>query len=215
MLKVYKNTILICFAIEIITFAVSILCENAAFEHSGIIQDYSIGIACSLLVVSITTLVQYNHEHNQVCRKYVIALKRMLRAMNRAMNRLKYEKELSRTDIILLDDGILEASQEVDELSMQLCWFHISKNKLHKEVEKGMLNVFKVYFMGRIESREKAIESVFHSKRLTELYEAIWRFMDLERDRVDVIRMRDEYWGMLDYEEEEDENEAAKKQQRI
>ena len=49
----------------------------------------------------------------------------------------------------------------------------------------------------------KAMDNLFGSEELTELYELAVELTDIDRDKIDLLQLRDEYWGMLDYDEEE------------
>lgn len=203
MLKVYKNTLLICTGIEAIAVVISVLCEVNTFSYSGIIQDYSIGIACSLLVVSITTLVQYVYEHHRAFRQYMVSLKRMFRIMNRTMLKFKSGEELSNLELLELNAKLLEVTSDAYEKTIELSWFNINKVRQHKKVTRELERIVRLYHKGMEETIGKAMDNLFGSEELTELYELAVELTDIDRDKIDLYRLRDEYWGMLDYDEEE------------
>lgn len=59
MVKLYKRTIIASIGAALFFFVVSVVCEFLKFEHFGFAQNYCIGITCSLVVVVITSWLQY------------------------------------------------------------------------------------------------------------------------------------------------------------
>ena len=55
-------------------FGVSVVCEFFEFAHHVFLQNMSVNIACSLLVLLFTTLMQYKYEHKAAYREYCSSL---------------------------------------------------------------------------------------------------------------------------------------------
>lgn len=65
MAKLYKQTIIVCTIILFVMVTISLLLGSAIFESSHwaiLAQNYSVGIACSSMLVIIPTFLQYRAE---------------------------------------------------------------------------------------------------------------------------------------------------------
>ena len=80
----YKRTIIASSGAALFFFAISVVCEMWHFEHYAFVQNYCIGIACSLVVVVITSQLQYKHEHNKLLAEYCTAVREMISVLGQA-----------------------------------------------------------------------------------------------------------------------------------
>ncbi len=65
----------VCFAVCII---VALTLEFVKFSHSHLLQDFSVGAACSFIVVILTTYVQYKVEFKRLFFDYISATSRLI-----------------------------------------------------------------------------------------------------------------------------------------
>ena len=62
MFKTLTNVIKVCIGCFVVCVIVSVVFEIVEFQHSRLLQEFSIGAACSFIVVVISTWVQYRME---------------------------------------------------------------------------------------------------------------------------------------------------------
>ena len=84
MVKLCKRTVIASVGAALFFFAISVVCEMWHFEHYAFVQNYCIGIACSLVVVVITSQLQYKHEHNKLLAEYCTAVREMISVLGQA-----------------------------------------------------------------------------------------------------------------------------------
>lgn len=78
MVNLYKNTIIASATAALLSIICAIICEIIIFPHNLLLQNFMVGIACSLLVVIITSILQYNHEHKCAFHDYSAALRKLI-----------------------------------------------------------------------------------------------------------------------------------------
>ena len=76
MIKLYRKTFVISCVISIASFLLSVVFEifRGRFDVLSFFENYTIGIACSGLLVAITTFLQFQAEYNQALRPLAVAL---------------------------------------------------------------------------------------------------------------------------------------------
>ncbi len=70
----FQTIIIYCIRVLIASVVISVICECYNIEHSGWIQfveNYAIGIACSVVIVIVTTIAQFYAERNKALNKYL------------------------------------------------------------------------------------------------------------------------------------------------
>ena len=78
MLKLYKRTIIVSIWIFIILLTSSVTLKILFPNNDTIsfLQNYIIGITCSILVVIITTFLQYKSEYEKVMSEFTSVLRK-------------------------------------------------------------------------------------------------------------------------------------------
>ena len=134
MLKLYKTTIIASSLVAVVALTISIICEGWIFPHTMLIQNYAVGITCSLVVVIITTLLQYLHEHDRVFTTYCGALRTVVFHLSIAFQGYDEGCSYSRDFYQSRAKELSKAFEEVQEIHNTLCWFSPEKRLLQESV---------------------------------------------------------------------------------
>lgn len=132
MLKLFRRTIIESVLLSVLLFiiAYNIKCDVGRITYT-FVQNCLIGIACSLLVVALTTRLQYLDEHAKMFYKY----KRNLRKLY--FNALHIKDSdingFSMPDLNEYIDFIDQCLEELKECIGNLCWFCPAKNKRYNK----------------------------------------------------------------------------------
>ena len=141
MVRLYKRTIIASIGAALIFFAISVICEIWRFDHFAFMQNYCIGIACSLVVVVITTQLQYQHEHNKLLAEYCTAVREMISVLGQAF--CGYEDDqISDKFCKMMCEKIRVALDAYEKCDRELVWFFKGKAKLQEAV---LMNYQKIY----------------------------------------------------------------------
>lgn len=124
MMKLYKKTIIVTRVMLICFFILSVLCEFFEFAHEAIIQSYASGIACSLIVVIVTTYLQFKHEQARLLDEIASSLNSFFFHRYYAVNALLSNKVYADELWEHLYDEIETSIQEVSDKSRKMCFFN-------------------------------------------------------------------------------------------
>lgn len=142
MLKLYKRTIIVSVWIFVILLTISIALKIFIPENDIIsfIQNYIIGITCSILVVIITTFLQYKSEYERVMSEFTSILRQLILNLLVALSyQEKDAAELLCKEII---DKIKEDCDKLNQLNKSFCCFN--KKLYQKYVELAKI-IYKLY----------------------------------------------------------------------
>ena len=141
MVKLYKRTIIASIGAALFFFAISVICEMWHFEHYAFVQNYCIGIVCSLVVVVITSQLQYKHEHNKLLAEYCAAVREMISVLGQAF--CGYEdSQISDKFCEMMCEKVKAALDAYEKTDKELIWFFKGKAKLQDAV---LMNYRKIY----------------------------------------------------------------------
>ena len=122
MVKLYRRTIIASIGAALFFFAISVVCEMWHFEHYAFVQNYCIGIACSLVVVVITSQLQYKHEHNKLLAEYCTAVREMISVLGQAF--CGYEdSQISDKFCEMMCEKVKVALDAYEKIDKELIWF--------------------------------------------------------------------------------------------
>ena len=123
MMKLYKKTIIVAKAMAICFFILSVICEFFEFAHKAIIQSYASGITCSLIVVIVTTYLQFKHTQERLLDEIASSLNSFFFHRYYAVNALLSNKIYADELWGHLHDEIETSIQEVSDKSREICFF--------------------------------------------------------------------------------------------
>ena len=84
MLKLYRKTYICSIGAAIMFFVASIAFEMSTLSRAAFAVNYCTGIACSLVVVIITSYLQYKHEQTEIFAEYSTALRELISLLGQA-----------------------------------------------------------------------------------------------------------------------------------
>ena len=127
MLKLYKATVLISAGIGVFALGVGVLCEWCQIPHGTFLQNLAIGLFCSLLVVVITSALQYKYAQKDIVRGYTRSLWNLVSQTGMAYRVANYNfADEFYNDLF---EKINTAFERFDLYSDELAWFDPKKQK--------------------------------------------------------------------------------------
>lgn len=181
MVILYKRTIIASSIIAIASVLGAIICEIIVFPHNLLLQNFMVGIACSLLVVIITTILQYNHEHRRVFSVYASSLRKLILYLSfvypdledmheeRTYNKLYHELDQSFESLVNWD-------KELD-------WFSVDKKKKQEKTRSLYTKMWMDFTKGFCKSKESAVLALALHPNYLQLVEAAKDILNDKTDR--------------------------------
>ena len=154
MLKLYKTTIIASTFAALISCTLSIVCEFFSFSHALLLQNYAVGISCSLIVVIITTVLQYLHEHKKVYNTYCNSLQRLLSVLSTVFHIGESFDDKTYDYLFEIVDTALNTFEKNNQ---HLLWFSRKKQKLQETVLKCFLPLWISFEQPRFESKKPVL----------------------------------------------------------
>ena len=158
MVNLYKNTIIASATAALLSIICAIICEIIIFPHNLLLQNFMVGIACSLLVVIITSILQYNHEHKCAFHYYSAALRKLILYFSFVypdLEEMQEEKYYNKFYNEL--DQSFESLVKADK---QLCWFSSDKEKKQEKIRSIYAPMWISFTKGYCTSKEAAVKSL-------------------------------------------------------
>ena len=158
MVNLYKNTIIASATAALLSIICAIICEIIIFPHNLLLQNFMVGIACSLLVVIITSILQYNHEHKCAFHDYSAALRKLILYLSFVypdLEEMQEEKYYNKFYNEL--DQSFESLVKADK---QLCWFSSDKEKKQGKIRYIYAQMWIAFTKGYCTSKEAAVKSL-------------------------------------------------------
>ncbi len=174
MLKPLIRIIKTCVACCFVCISIAIILEFNEFQHSHIIQEFSIGAACSFIVAIISTFAQYKVEYKNHYSEYISAASNLIFAVVLASN----------DEIVLTDKKvehiytvIEEAFQRFSKAESEV--LHITKKGTEKQFEQNKeINKLYVRFLKeQFNSHKSAVLAVSDKEsiiRAIDVYLKCW-----------------------------------------
>lgn len=181
MVTLYKRTIFASSVIAVLSVFGAIICEMIVFPHNLLIQNFMVGIACSLMVVIITTILQYNHEHRRVFSDYASSLRKLILHLSFVYPDLEdmHEEKAYNKFYHELDQSF-EALVNWDK---QLDWFSVDKKKKQEKTRSLYTKMWVDFTKGFCESKESAVLSLALHPNYVQLVEAAKDILNDKMDR--------------------------------
>lgn len=142
MLKLYKRTIIVSVWIFIILLTISVVLKIFIPGNDTIsfIQNYIIGITCSILVVIITTFLQYKSEYERVMSEFTSILRQLI--LNLLVALSYQEKDADEWLCKEIVDKIKEDCDKLNQLNKSFCCFN---KKLYQKYVELVKIIYKLY----------------------------------------------------------------------
>ena len=181
MVILYKRTIIASSVIAIVSVLGAISCEMIAFSHHVLFQNFMVGIACSLLVVIITTILQYNHEHRRVFSDYAASLRKLILHLTLVYPDLEdMHEEDTYSKLYHEFDQSFESLVNWDK---QLDWFSIDKKRKQEKIRALYVIMWIDFTKGFCKTKESAVLALVHHPNYLPLVEAAKDILSDKADR--------------------------------
>ncbi len=158
-----QNIITISADIFVICFLVSIIIDVVCKDCLDIIENYCIGIACSVIVVLFTTIIQYTKEHARLMKEFnniVFPMVLVLYRITKADNEKHYDDML---------DTIKAYIDDYTDFGNVLFWFNREKLEIYYNFCREMTNLFLIFYKDNKETEDiysKIVEGGYSEKCL-------------------------------------------------
>lgn len=176
MLRLYKSTIIVSGGFALVTLAAGIICEFVYIPHGVFVQNLSVGLFCSLLVVIITSVLQYGHAKTE-----------KLVACGAALDHLISELDFVNSGISsnLPEDFYVKQFEDIDRAlkhalfcSQDFAWF--SKKKRTQEADvRASIEFMQFDFEGdSFSSKKDSVLALVQHKEFIHLIDAAIAFLE-------------------------------------
>lgn len=128
MLKLYKRTIIVSIWIFVILLTSSVILKILFPNNDTIsfLQNYIIGITCSILVVIITTFLQYKSEYEKVMSEFTSVLRQSILNLTVALS--YQEKNVEEKFCRRIIEKIKDDFGKFNQLNQSFCCFSKKKS---------------------------------------------------------------------------------------
>ena len=182
MVKLYKRTVIASVGAALFFFAISVVCEMWHFEHYAFVQNYCIGIACSLVVVVITSQLQYKHEHNKLLAEYCTAVREMISVLGQAF--CGYEdSQISDKFCEMMCEKVKVTLDAYEKIDKELIWFFKGKAKLQDAVRMNYRKIYIDFSEYYYKSKRKAFAGLRFHKSYIPLVDSALALVQNKWDR--------------------------------
>lgn len=143
-MKLYKNTlitsIIVFFICVILSFIFGLTCV-AEFKIVQIITDYLIGIACSVVVVIITTFLQFKYEQKKLVNSVLSETQFLLFYYLLVVCSLYPDEETPKKTWEHYYDEIYDAVKKISLEISNIEWFSCKKSKAINKIQQSVLQL--------------------------------------------------------------------------
>ena len=142
MLKLYKRTIIVSIWIFIILLTSSVTLKILFPNNDTIsfLQNYIIGITCSILVVIITTFLQYKSEYEKVMSEFTSVLRQAILNLTVALS--YQEKNVEEKFCRRIIEKIKDDFDKFNQLNQSFCCFSKKNHQKYVELAKIILKLY-------------------------------------------------------------------------
>lgn len=183
MLKLYKKTITVATMLGIILFAGAYYVNCNVYDTAGsFVQNCLIGIACSFVVVVITTSLQYLNEHKKVFYEY----KKNLRKLYINVYTLK-TIDIDNAPMLGLNtyiENIDQCFENLKKCAMDLCWFRPKYKRKYNNYFSEIFRLMMIFIRDQYDKPRKALIEI-SAFSAVEIMEKLIR--ECATDRIDML----------------------------
>lgn len=176
MLRLYKSTIIVSGGFALVTLAAGIICEFVYIPHGVFVQNLSVGLFCSLLVVIITSVLQYGHAKTEKLVACGAALDHLISELDFVNSCIT--KNLSEDYFVEKFDDIDRAFNQVFLYKQEFAWFSKKKRKQEDEVQ-WYTSIMQLDFeRDRFSSKRDSVLALVQHKEFIHLIDAAIAFLE-------------------------------------
>lgn len=142
MLKLYKRTIIVSIWIFAVFLISSIILRILVPDNDTIsfLQNYIIGITCSILVVIITTILQYKSEYERIMSDLISTLRRLILSLSVAL--FYQEENVEEVYCREIIEKIKDECDKLNQLNQTFYCFSKKNRQKHNELVKIFIKLY-------------------------------------------------------------------------
>ena len=143
-MKLYKRTIVLCAIVFAVCVIVSCILEFSCLSQYSacvFIKDYAIGIACSIIVVYITTLLQFKFEQRKLLKSTLEKIRWLLFEYTCVIISLDPTEGTPDKLWAYYDDKIDKVLKEISNQLLELEWFSKKKNTVKNNMIRSVFGL--------------------------------------------------------------------------
>lgn len=162
-MKLYKNTLLICTGIFAGCLLLSILFKFTCLGNMEMflfVKDYMIGIACSIIVVLITTYVQFKFEQRKTLNTILTNIQFFYFRYLLVVISLDPEEQAPPKLWEHYYDALQEDIKQITRGLNEIEWFSKKKEKTITELHRGFLQLLISMSKALDTQRERAVKEI-------------------------------------------------------
>lgn len=189
-MKLYKKTLVISYIIFFIVFAVSIIIELLNFNLKGLalLKDYSTGIACSIIVVIVTTYLQFKHEQEKKLSEISSKIGTFFFKYTILILSLYPEEQTREVEYKRYYDEFHDNTYEIVKELFEITWFSKRKNKLAQDLQTDFIRFYLDMSIGLDKPPKVAIESIVNSSLVDNILNKTLSFVKNEYDKEKILK---------------------------
>lgn len=141
-MKLYKNTLKISVVVFVLCVLLSIIFEFTCIANIQLIQfvnDYLIGIACSIIVVIITTFLQFKYEQKKALKSLLSEIQFFFFHIHLVELSLYPEEETPNKLWEYYYDKIYDSAKKISKDVSSIEWFSKKKIKVMDDLQQSVL----------------------------------------------------------------------------
>lgn len=162
-MKLYKNTLIISIIVFLVCIALSVVFEFTCiskFEPVSFLSDYMIGIACSIIVVIITTYVQFKFEQRKALNSILTNIQFFFFRYLLVVISLDPEERAPAKLWEHYYDSLQEDIKKITYGLNEIEWFSKKKEKTMTELHRGFIKLLIAMSKALDTQRERAVKEI-------------------------------------------------------
>ena len=171
-MKLYKNTLIISVIVFLICVLLSCVFELTCISRLPIIaflSDYMIGIACSIIVVIITTFLQFKYEQKKLLNSILQDVQSFLFYYVLIAISLNPDEQASSKSWEYYYDEVYGETKKISLKLSDVEWFSKKNSKIAFNLRKAVLNIMVDLAKPSVENKKKALMDTLQSSWLKEI----------------------------------------------
>lgn len=189
-MKLYKKTLVISYIIFFIVLAISVVIEllNLNLRWLDFFKNYSTGIACSIIVVIVTTYLQFKHEREKKLNEISSKIGMFFFKYIILIISLYPEEQTTKVEHKRYYDEFHNITYEIIKELFEITWFSKRKNKLAYDLQTDFMRLYLDMSIDLDKPKKFAIESIANSSLIDNILEKTLLFVKNEYEKEKILK---------------------------
>lgn len=168
--------------------AISVITELLDLRGLNLLKDYSVGIACSIIVVIVTTYLQFKHEQEKKLSEISSKIGTFFLKYTILILSLYPEERTREVTYKRYYDEFHDNTYEIVKELFEITWFSKRKNKLAQDLQTDFIRFYLDMSMGLDKPPKFAIESIVNSSLVDNILNKTLSFVKNEHDKEKILK---------------------------